>query len=517
MLEVFYYFFETLSSCLNHNFIIVWLAGSPRKKSFTRKTSMKKVLITGANGFVGKRLVVDLLNQEYEIYALCRIKDTKIFAEDMPNLHYIWGDLRNADTIKKIPKDIEVGYYLVHSMSDIVANLADTEMKIVENFLKSLKDSSIKQIIYLGGIINDEIRLSPHLKSRLQVEKALKKSGIPYTVLRASIIIGAGSASFEIIRDLCEKLPIMIAPRWINSLCQPIAIADVLFYLSAVFLNEKCMNKTFDIGGPEAFSFKNVMLKYSRFRNLKRWIINIPVLTPRLSSYWLVFITSVRYSLCSYLVESMKANTVVQKDEIKKIIPHNCLTYTEALELAFQKISQNAFVSSWMDSWEIRGINQNVENYIQTPTEGCLRDERIFLIKDAKEAAIERIWRIGGRNGYYGLKWAWQLRGLIDQMIGGEGLNRSRRHPFEIEVGDSIDFWRVIFADKAKGHLILYAGMKMPGEAWLQFNVKQKNEGWFLIQTATFRPKGILGRLYWYILFPIHIFIFKKMAKAIAG
>ena len=478
---------------------------------------MKKVLITGANGFVGKRLVADLLSQGHEIYALCRIKGAKIFTEEMPNLHYIWGDLRNSDTLKKIPKNIEAAYYLVHSMSDIISNLIDTEMQAVKGFVEALKDSSIKQIIYLGGIINDEKRLSPHLKSRLKVEEALKESGISYTVLRASIIIGSGSASFEIIRDLCEKLPVMIAPKWINSLCQPIAIRDVLFYLSAVLLNEKCMNKTFDIGGPEIFSFKDLMLKYSEFRNLKRWIINVPVLTPRLSSYWLVFITSVRYSLCSYLVESMKTNTIVQKGEIEKIIPHICLTYTEALSLAFQKISQNEVVSSWMDSWEIRGTNPNIENYIQVPTEGCLKDERKVLIKDSKAAAIERIWRIGGTNGYYGLNWAWQLRGLIDQMIGGVGLNRGRRHPFEIQVGDSIDFWRVIFADKDKGHLILYAGMKLPGEAWLQFNIKQKNEAWFLMQTATFRPKGILGRLYWYTLIPFHVFIFKKMAKSIAG
>lgn len=478
---------------------------------------MKKVLITGATGFVGKRLVVDLLTQGYEVYALCRIKGAQLFTEDMAHLHYIWGDLRNPDTLKNIPKDIEAAYYLVHSMSDIVANLVDTEMQIVDRFLNALKDSGIKQIIYLGGIINDERKLSPHLKSRLQVEEALKKSGIPYTVLRASIIIGAGSASFEIIRDLCEKLPIMIAPRWINSLCQPIAIGDVLFYLSSVLLDEKCMNKTFDIGGPEVFSFKEMMLEYSRFRNLKRWIVNAPVLTPRLSGYWLVFITSVRYSLCSYLVESMKTNTVVQNDEIQKIIPHVCLTYTEALELAFQKISQNEVVSSWMDSWEIRDTNPNIENYIQVPTEGCLKDERRVLIKDSKVAAIERIWRIGGKTGYYGLNRAWQLRGLMDQMIGGVGLNRGRRHPFEIQVGDSIDFWRVILADKAKGHLILYAEMKLPGEAWLQFDVERHNEDHYLIQTATFRPKGILGRLYWYMLIPFHHFIFRKMAKTIAG
>ncbi len=478
---------------------------------------MTKILITGANGFVGKRLIVDLLNQGHQIYALCRIKGAKIFPEDRPNLHYIWGDLRNPETLKQIPEEIEAAYYLVHSMSDIVANLVKTEMEVVEQFLKGVKHTRIKQVIYLAGIINDEKRLSPHLKSRLLVEEALKKSGIPYTVLRASIIIGAGSASFEIIRDLCEKLPIMIAPKWVNSLCQPIAIGDVLFYLSNVLLNEKCMNKTFDIGGPEVLSFKEAMLKYAEFRHLKRWILNVPVLTPRLSSYWLVFITSVRYSLSSYLVESMKTNTVVQKDQITQLIPHQCLTYKEALELAFQKISQNEVVSCWMDSWEIRGTTPNIENYIQVPTKGCLRDEKRIVIKDSKRAAIERIWRIGGQNGYYALDWAWHLRGLFDQMMGGVGLNRGRRHPFEIQVGDSIDFWRVILADKEKGHLILYAGMKLPGEAWLQFSIEQENQNELLVQTATFRPKGILGRLYWYALIPFHLFIFKKMANALAG
>lgn len=478
---------------------------------------MTKILITGANGFVGKRLILYLLNQGHQIYALCRIKGAKIFAEDRLNLHYIWGDLRNPETIKGIPKDIEVAYYLVHSMSEIVGNLVNTEIEVVEQFLKGVKNSHIKQIIYLGGIINDEKRLSPHLKSRLLVEKTLKQSGIPCTVLRASIIIGAGSASFEIIRDLCEKLPIMIAPKWVNSLCQPIAISDVLFYLSSVILNQKCLNKTFDIGGPEVFSFKELLLGYAKFRNLKRWIINVPVLTPHLSSYWLVFITSVRYSLCSYLVESMKTNSVVQLNEVQKIIPHLCLTYTEALECTFQKISQNEVISSWMDSWEILGNDPNIENYVVVPEEGCLKDERRVVIKDSKAAAIERIWRIGGNTGYYALNWAWYLRGLFDQMMGGVGLNRGRRHPFEIQAGDSIDFWRVILADKDKGHLILFAGMKVPGEAWLQFKIEQKNHEFFLVQTATFRPKGILGRLYWYALVPFHFFIFRKMAKGLAG
>lgn len=474
---------------------------------------MAKILITGATGFVGKRLVIHLLNQGHVVYALCRIKGTKVFSEDKPNLVYVWGSLENPETLKNLPQDIDAAYYLVHSMSDVVGNLADAEVKIVQEFLRGLHHTNVKQIIYLGGIINDEKALSPHLKSRLLVEEALKRSTIAVTILRASIIIGAGSASFEIIRDLCEKLPVMVAPKWVNNFCQPIAIPDVLFYLSKVLLNQDCYNKTFDIGGPDVLTFRDLMMNYSSFRNLKTWIINVPVLTPRLSSYWLVFITSVRFSLCYYLVESMKSSTIVILDGIKKIIPHTCLTYNEALALAFQNISQNEIVSTWMDAWEIHDRNPDIDKYIHVPTEGCLRDERKVIVKDSKEAAINRIWSIGGSTGYYALNWAWSLRGFFDQMIGGIGLNRGRRHPSELQVGDSIDFWRVLLADKEKGHLILFSEMKVPGEAWLEFRLDKD----VLIQTATFRPRGISGRIYWYLLYPFHFFIFRKMAKAIAN
>lgn len=478
---------------------------------------MSKIFVTGGTGFVGKRLILVLLNQGHQIYALCRIRGSKVFSDDKPNLHYIWGDLRNSETLKAIPKDIDAAYYLVHSMSEIVSDLVDTELHVVDQFIKGVKNTQIKQLIYLGGIINDEKTLSPHLKSRLLVEKALIESGIPTTVLRASVIIGAGSASFEVIRDLTEKLPVMIAPKWVETLCQPIAISDVLYYLSGVLLNEECYYKIFDIGGPEVLTFKDLMLRYAKFRNLKRWIFNVPVLTPRLSSYWLVFITSVRYSLCSYLVESMKSSSIVKLDGINKIITHDCLTYVESLELAFQMTSQNEVVSTWMDAWEMQGNNPNIDDYIQVPCEGCLKERRKVLIKDSKLETINRIWSIGGNTGYYALNWAWNLRGMIDKLLGGVGLNRGRRHPSEIQVGDSIDFWRVILSDKERGHFVLFAEMKLPGEAWLEFSIEEENQRLFLIQTATFRPKGVLGRLYWYTLVPFHFFIFQKMANALAG
>jgi len=478
---------------------------------------MAKILITGATGFVGKRLIYSLLEQGHEIYALCRIPGRKIFPDERSNLHYLWGDLRDPKTLTDFPQDLDAAYYLVHSMSEIVSDLNDTEVNVAKNFIDSIKKTQVKQIIYLGGIINDEKELSPHLRSRLLVEGILKNSGLPTTILRASIIIGSGSSSFEIIRDLCEKLPIMIAPKWLNSPCQPIAIQDVLFYLTHVLLESKCMNKTFDIGGPEVLTFKELLLTYSAFRGLKRTIINVPVLTPRLSSFWLVFITSVRFSICFYLVESIKNSSVVRNKEIQKILPHPCITFQKALELAFQKIAQNEVVSTWMDAWQIEGMNGNINQYLEVPKDGCLIDEKKVAIKDSKEETLNRIWKIGGTSGYFALNWAWRLRGFSDKMLGGVGLNRGRRHPSQIQVGDSIDFWRVLRADKENGDLILYAEMKLPGEAWLEFRLEQEKNEWILIQRATFRPRGIIGRIYWYALSPFHHFIFRKMAKNLAG
>ncbi len=477
---------------------------------------MAKVFVTGSTGFVGKRLINTLLDQGHEVYALCRIKGISVFPEQRSNLHYLWGDLKNPDTLAQLP-DIDVAYYLVHSMTDIISNLTTVELEVANQFVKGMKKTRVQQIIYLGGIINDEKKLSPHLKSRLLVEEVLRKSAIPTTILRASIIIGSGSASFEIIRDLTEKLPFMIAPKWVNTLCQPIAIRDVLFYLTQVMLRKDCYHKIFDIGGPDVLRFKDLILEYAKFRKLKRRVINVPVLSPRLSSYWLVFITSVRFSLCSYLVESMRISSVCQKNEIHQILPHHCLNFQEALELVFKKIAQNEVLSTWMDAWDPNNSNPSIQTYIQVPIEGCLINKQTVPLHCSKNTVMERIWCIGGNTGWYALNWSWKIRGLMDRLIGGVGLNRGRRHPSEIQVGDAIDFWRVLRADKKGANLILYAGMKLPGEAWLQFKIENRENKDFLIQTATFRPKGILGRVYWYVLAPFHFLIFRRMAKKIAS
>lgn len=479
------------------------------------KKAMNKILITGATGFIGKRLIMALLEDGHEVYALVRIRGKSIFPVDYPNLKLLFGDLQNKDVLKDLPADIDVAYYLMHSMSDIMSNLEAVESQVAENFVEGIKKTNVKQIVYLSGITH-AVKLSKHLKSRLMVENILKQSNIPLTILRASIIVGAGSASFEIIRDLVEKLPVMVAPKWINRKCQPIAVRDVIYYLKGVILHPECLNDTFDIGGPDVLTFRQVLLQFAGVRHLKRYIFSVPVLTPKLSSYWLVFVTSVKFSLAAYLVESMIMDSNCEDTRILKIFDHQCLNYRESIELAFYNIDQNEVTSTWMDSWEIHATNPDVQEYIEVPKFGCLSDCQIVKFKGSELDVLHNIWSIGGQKGWYGMGYLWKLRGLIDKMVGGVGLNRGRRDPHEIQVGDSIDFWRVIKADKENMHLILLAEMKIPGEAWLEFQIIPGNEGPELVQKATFRPRGLLGRLYWYSLMPFHYFIFGRMAKKIA-
>lgn len=476
---------------------------------------MARVIVTGSTGFIGKRLVYQLLEQGHEVYALSRIKGIEFKVSNPSRFHLIYGDIGSSKGVEPFPKEIDAAYYLIHSMGNSVENLIEIEKKITSDFLSAIEKTDCKQIIFLGGIIEDEASLSIHLRSRLAVEKALEKGKIPWTILRSSIIIGSGSSSFEIIRDLVEKLPFMIAPKWVKNYCQPISVRDVLFYLTEVLLNPLCLKKNFDIGGPEALTFREILLRYAQFRKLKRYIVDVPVFTPKLSSYWLVLITSVRFSICSYLVEGMKQNTRKLNNAIDKVLPHQCLSYEESLKLAFQKIAQNEVISTWMDAWDLKKeTKRDIQEFIEVPQEGCLKDVRIVRLALPKEEVERRIWSIGGNQGWYSMNWAWKIRGLFDQLIGGIGLNRGRRHPSKLEVGDSVDFWRVLLADEKTKHVIFYAEMKVPGEAWLEFQIDDAENS--LKQIATFRPKGFSGRLYWYLLFPIHWFIFKKMAKTIA-
>ena len=385
----------------------------------------------------------------------------------------------------------------------------DLELRAAQNFREAIDATQVKHVIYLSGIVNEEA-LSKHLASRKNVETELEKGNFNFTTLRAGIIIGSGSASFEIIRDLVEKLPVMVAPRWLNTKCQPIGITDVITLLVKSMFHPDIINDNFDIGGKDVLTYKEMLQGFAEVRNLKRSIHTVPVMTPKLSSYWLYFVTSTSYRLAVNLVDSMKVEVVCRDSRINDILNVTPISYKVALEKAFAKIKVNQIASSWKDANVSSGFNALVSDFIEVPTFGCFKDQQQQAFAN-RERSIEKIWSIGGKTGWYYGDWLWQLRGILDKFVGGPGLRRGRTNTDSINVGDALDFWRVLYADKSEGRLLLYAEMKLPGEAWLEFKI----EGDSLIQTATFRPLGVNGRLYWYSVLPLHGFLFEGMISKI--
>lgn len=470
-----------------------------------------KILLTGATGYIGKRLLPILVEKGYEV--VCCVRDIKRFDPPeslLSKIQIIEIDLLNKDSLTAIPKDIDGAFYLVHSMS-ASSDYQSLEATSARNFREALNHTAVKHVVYLSGIIN-MTELSEHLKSRKKVEIELTKGNYNLTTLRAGIIIGSGSASFEIMRDLVEKLPIMITPKWLNTKCQPIGIVDVLQFLSQTMLNEQTFNKDFDIGGPDVLTYKEMLLAFAKVRQLKRHIFIVPVMTPKLSSYWLYFVTSTSYRLAVALVNSMKIEVVCRNDDLNKLLDIQPISYQQCLENAFSKIERNEVMSSWKDAYASSGFGFNISEFISVPTFGCFQDIRKVEITE-REHTIDKIWSIGDKNGWYYGNFLWKLRGVFDKMVGGVGLRRGRTSATSIHAGDVLDFWRVLYADKKEGRLLLYAEMKLPGEAWLEFKIVEEE----LIQTATYRPLGLMGRLYWYAVLPFHGFIFKGMINGIAA
>ncbi|QNM85838.1 SDR family oxidoreductase [Polaribacter pectinis] len=470
-----------------------------------------KILVTGATGYIGKRLIPLLLNDGHTV--VCPVRDFKRaenYFKEKENVILVEADFLNADSLDNIPKDIDIAYYLIHSMSNSAKEFHALEEKCAFNFKKFAETTTLKQAIYLSGITNDT-KLSKHLLSRKNVENALASEKYALTTFKAGIIVGSGSSSFEIIRDLVEKLPAMIAPKWLNTKTQPLAIRDVLSFLHNALDRKELYNTSYDIFGPEILTYKEMLLQFAKVRKLKRTIITVPIMTPKLSSYWLYFVTSTSYKLASTLVNSMGVEVIGNKSDINKILDVNPMSYKEAVKLAFKKIEQNSIVSSWKDSYVSSGKLKNyVHEFINVPEYGCFKDFKKRKVKD-KERTLNRIWAIGGETGWYYGTFLWKIRGFVDQIFGGAGLRRGRRHPTQLNAGDALDFWRVIFADKEKGKLLLYAEMVLPGEAWLEFKI----EDGILYQTATFRPHGLAGRLYWYAVMPFHWFVFNGMINNI--
>ncbi len=470
-----------------------------------------KILITGTTGYVAKRLALKLLEDGHQL--ICCVRDMNRIPdeiENQPGVEFLKIDFLQPKNIT-FPKDIDTAYYLIHSMSSNATDFESLEAKCAENFKKLVEDTNCKQVIYLSGIINSK-SLSKHLQSRFQVEQTLLSKNYGLTTFRAGIIVGSGSASFEIIRDIVEKLPFMITPKWLNTRSQPIAIRDVLTYLSEGAGKKVLFNKSYDITGPEILTYKEMLLQFAEVRQLKRVILTLPILTPKLSSYWLYFVTSTTFNLARSLVDSMKVEVIGKKSDINTYIKITPVTYKEAVLLAFQKIKQHAVVSSWKDAISSGVFKNQLAEHIELPQFGCFKDVRSRSVTN-EDATLQKIWSIGGENGWYSFNGLWRLRGYVDKLFGGVGLRRGRTHENYLEPGDPLDFWRVLLADKKQKRLLLFAEMKLPGEAWLEFRIVKDR----LYQRAVFRPHGVWGRVYWYMVLPFHAFVFKGMINALVN
>ena len=470
-----------------------------------------RILITGATGYIGKRLIPILLNEGHHL--ICTVRDIAriehLYAKE-ENIEFIEIDFLKVDSLSSIPLQFDIAFYLIHSMSNSAKEFHILEERCALNFKRALEKTTVEQVIYLSGITNDT-KLSKHLLSRKNVENTLQSKQYALTTFKAGVIVGSGSSSFEIIRDLVEKLPFMIAPKWLNTKTQPIGVRDVLSFLSNAIGKKELYRKSYDIFGPEILTYKEMLLQFAKVRGLKRTIVTVPIMTPKLSSYWLYFVTSTSYKLASSLVNSMGIQIIGEKSAINSILEVKPMNYIKAVELAFVKIEQNSIISSWKDSYVSSGKLQDyIHKYINVPSYGCFKDFKQREVINL-ENTINKIWSIGGENGWYYGTFLWKIRGFIDQLYGGTGLRRGRRSPTELLNGDALDFWRVIYADKKKQKLLLYAEMKLPGEAWLEFKIE---EG-VLYQTATFRPRGVAGRMYWYLVTPLHWFVFKGMINKI--
>ncbi|WP_298950989.1 SDR family oxidoreductase [uncultured Nonlabens sp.] len=471
-----------------------------------------KILLTGANGYIGVRLLYELLKADHEV--ICAVRNAtrlSVPQEILDQIEVIELDFLKIELNQNLPQNIDAAFYLIHSMTSSTEDFDQLEAQSAQNFVKLIRKTECKQVIYLSGIVNED-KLSKHLLSRKRVEDILYTGDYHLTVLRAGIIVGSGSSSFEIVRDLCEKLPVMITPKWVNTKTHPIAIRNVMSFLIGVLGREDCYGKSFDIGGKSILTYKEMMQGYAKNRNLKLAIITVPVMTPKLSSYWLYFVTSTSYKLAQNLVNSMAIEVIASKNDLAQKLGIELYDYQEALTMAFAKIEQNQVVSSWKDSMVSGRFKYSLNKYKQVPSYGCLKDAQKLATRDA-DAALERIWSIGGKNGYYYATFLWKIRGYIDKLLGGVGLRRGRTNSTTIYAGDALDFWRVLVADREGKRLLLFAEMRVPGEAWLEFEIDENN---VVHQTATFRPKGIWGRLYWFSMLPFHYFIFAGMLRHIA-
>jgi uncharacterized protein YbjT (DUF2867 family) len=476
-----------------------------------RNTPPERVAVIGATGYIGGRLCPRLLDAGYEIRCLVRSPE-KLSSRDWaadPRVDIRRSDLTDAATLARDLTGCTHAVYLVHSMLSAGRDYGHRDLALAESFAEAAKSAGIRRIIYLGGLGETGPDLSEHLSSRREVEAALASSGIPVTVLRAAMIIGSGSASFEILRYLVERLPIMITPRWVHTPCQPIAVRNVIGYIVDSLSTPATAGRVFDIGGPEVMPYRDLMRIMAEELGLKRrWVIPVPVLTPRLSSYWIQFVTPLSHDIARPLAEGLKNPVVCRENEITKLLPQNLLTVRESIRAALASIAARHVETTWSMAGPIPGDPDWAGGKV-------FKDRRETLVAAPASAVFRAVCRVGGGHGWYAADWLWRVRGWIDVLFGGPGLRRGRRDPEHVGFGEALDFWRVVGIERDR-RLALRAEMKLPGEAMLQFEVEARGESQALLrQTALFQPRGLFGLLYWYAVVPLHHIVFSGMLRGI--
>ena len=476
----------------------------------------RKILVTGASGYVGGRLVTALLADGADVRVFVRDANKAQSHSWANQVEIATGNASEFQSTKDALTGVHTAYYLLHSIN-LGPNFDEIESAMARNFAKAAQSCGVSQIVYLGGINNDE-KTSKHLTSRANTGKELATTSVPVLELRAGIIIGSGSASFEMLRHLTHRLPVMTTPKWVSNKTHPIAIRDVLWYLRNCAKLEKPVGGVFDIGGPEVLTYADMMQKFAKLSGLrKRLIIKVPVLTPKLSSLWIGFVTPVPTSLARPLVGSLISEVVADpKKSIDKLIPkpaEGLIDVDGAVKLALSNVSSNTVSTRWSDATLPTAPWQKAQSDPEWAGEMLLKDKKVRTTDASIKSLWEAIEEIGGENGWYGADFLWYLRGLLDRMIGGVGLRRGRRDPIHLRVGESLDFWRVESLVPEQS-LKLYAEMILPGKAWLEFRISKLPNGKSeVVQEASFSPRGLGGQLYWYVVLPFHVLVFPTMIR----
>jgi uncharacterized protein YbjT (DUF2867 family) len=473
------------------------------------------ILVTGATGYVGGRLVPHLLAHGDRVRCLVRDPARLEGREWSQAVEVAAGDVLRPETLAGPLEDVDVAYYLVHSMAQ-GAGFHERDMEAARAFGRAATQAGVRRIVYLGGLGDPASDLSHHLRSRHDTGDALREAGVPVTEFRAAVVVGSGSISFEMIRHLTERLPAMICPQWVYTKVQPIAVDDLLRYLVAALDVEASAGRVIEIGGADVQTYGGMMLGYAEARGLRRRLVPVPVLTPRLSSYWVHLVTPIPSTIAQPLIEGLRSETIVRTGTARELFPEIVpVDYGTAVRAALGTLDTGAVETAWSDA--LVTTCGAVPPHPLEVREGMLRERREALVAASPATVFAVVSGIGGERGYPAYDWAWTVRGAADRLVGGVGLRRGRRDPDDLRAGDALDFWRVEAVEPGR-LLRLRAEMKVPGEAWLEFEIVPQDDGrTLLVQTAHFDPKGLGGLAYWYALYPVHARIFSGMMHALAG